>query len=237
LVRVMLAGSLLGVAAFFLTRTGQAASLPLTPLSDVAQRAAEHPIVRTTGDMVGDDGQPVALQRLQIDTGSSAERPVHWRDVLHGQGLNPPEPAYDMVSPPRVRLVDGAVSVLLQTEDIDLRFWPPEVDTQLAIDQPYPALTLLPTLPDLPARAGAAAHLRLWQFPQHARVTVVGQVVLEGETPDLQSEPGQPFIISPLPYERVVALERQVSKPNLTVGALCLLGAGGIVLGLLRRRR
>jgi hypothetical protein len=238
MLRLLVAGILLGLAVWCWTRTGAGVSHPLTPLSSLKDLVgkADQDIVRVSGQVVADNDNPIALERIVVDTGK--RRPgLDWKQVLKGQGRPAGEPEFDMVSPPRITLVDGDVSVLLQTEDIELRCWPAAVDERVGVGVPYPQSLLdkLPTLPDLPVLRDPA-RVRMWKLAQHAPVTVVGRVVLEGEQVDIEAPQTEPFVISPLGYDEILSKERQISGWHEALGGLCALGAVALLATLLRRR-
>jgi hypothetical protein len=195
-------------------------------------------MVRVHGQIIAADDAPtsgsILLERVQLDSGRYP-RPS-WKEtttafLMHQRLVSSLD--YDMVSPPRLGLkIAPDTLVTLQTEDIDLRCWPPALDVTVPPGGPYPSDVLslmLPTLPDLPLPVGVG-HVVVRTFKPGETVTVIGEVARDGDLIVLRPPDHIPFVVSALPYDDIRSrlLAEKHGWEALTVALMVL----GVLIGI-----
>lgn len=143
---------------------------------------------------------------------------------------------YAQFAPTAVIAVDGDAAVGVVPSSVDLRFVPERFSgsTGARGELPAAASSLLPAgvFADLPQRGHTDLSVRA--IAQDQEVTIHGAVRMVEGTPVLDAPEGIPFVVSPMPFDQVVAEAGSSGMWNLVLGWGMVLGALAIVVFRLR---
>lgn len=213
------------------------AAAPVTSLSELAAVAGTGTRVRVQATAIGEPG---------LRTSSGEELALQYVRVQHTEGSGDDEETvvdYEYVAPVELVVSDGAEFVRVRAQGVDPRFLAKQADARLDRDGALPpevAAQLDPIFSDVPAVPGG--EITIWTIAKDAPVTIYGTVVMDQGMPVLQAaEDGVFFVVSPLPFDEIVAQAASSSRLNAIFGWILLVVPPALTtvlgIGALRSRR